>query len=282
MTTKAYVVSAFTAGGKGGNKAGVVLDAGELSADQMQAIAAELGYSETAFVSGSDVATYKVRFFMPSAEVDLCGHATIATWSLMFQQGMVGDGTHSQETLAGKLEVAVTSDGAVFMQQTVPKFLEQVNPEEIKDSLNIELSDFDADLRPQIVSTGLRDLHVLVRSKDVLLNLQPNFAKMSDLSQKYDVLGLHVSALGDGEKCTAIARNFGPLVGIDEESATGTSNGALLCYLKKYGKLEEKDLYLVEQGEGMGRLSNILGRFIDGRVWVGGRATVLEKRDLEV
>lgn len=281
MITKAYVMSAFTAHGQGGNKAGVVLDASQLSEEQKQAIAAELGYSETAFVTASKEATYRVQFFMPSAEVDLCGHATIATWSLMFQRSLIGVGTHSQETLAGKLEVTIAPDGAVFMQQTVPKFLEHVAVAEIKDSLNIGEDDFDPDLQPQIVSTGLRDLHVLVRSKEALLNLKPDFAKMAELSKKYDVLGLHVSALGDGVNCTAIARNFGPLVGIDEESATGTSNGALLCYLKEYGRLTDKDLYVVEQGENMGSLSNILGKFIDGRIWVGGRATLLQEKDLE-
>jgi len=275
----AYKVSAFTANGNGGNKAGVVLDADRLSDDQMLAIAKELAYSETAFVSRSEVATYKVRFFTITEEVDLCGHATIATWSLLFQKGFIEKGMYSQETLAGKLGIMISDRGSVFMQQTEPQFLGRVSPEEIASVLNIGKADFEDSLQSQIVSTGLKDIFVPVRNKEVLRNLRPNLSGMTDLSKKYDVTGLHVFALGEG--CTAVARNFAPLVGIDEESATGTSNGALLCFLKEKDKLEEQDVYRIEQGESMGQLSEILGKFIDGRVWVGGQATLLGEQVIE-
>jgi PhzF family phenazine biosynthesis protein len=276
----AYVVSAFTANGNGGNKAGVVLDADGLSDDQMQAIAKELTYSETAFVSKSEVATYKVRFFTITEEVDLCGHATIATWSLLLQKGFVKQGMHSQETLAGKLGIMISDDGSVFMQQAEPQFLSQVSSEEIVPVLGANETSFETCLLPQIVSTGLKDLLVPVRSKEALMNLRPDFSKMTNLSKKYNVTGLHVFALG--KSYTAIARNFAPLVGIDEESATGTSNGALLCYLKEKNRLEEQDVYRIEQGESMGQLSEILGKFIDGRVWIGGKATLLGEQVIKV
>ena len=276
----AYVVSAFTANGNGGNKAGVVLEADGLSDDLMQAVAKELGYSETAFVSKSETATYKVRFFTITEEVDLCGHATIATWSLLFQKGFVERGMHSQETLAGKLGIMISDDSSVFMQQTEPQFFNQIDYEEIAPVLNASKAELEDSLMPQIVSTGLRDILVPVRNKEILMNLRPNFSEMTNLSKKYDVTGLHVFSLG--EDCAAIARNFAPLVGIDEESATGTSNGALLCYLKKKGKLEEQDVYRIEQGESMGQLSEILGKFIDGRVWIGGKTTLLSERIIEV
>lgn len=277
---KAYVVSAFTANGKGGNKAGVVLEADELSVEQMQVIAKELAFSETAFVSKSKDATYKVRFFTVTEEVDLCGHATIATWSLLFQKGLIGHGMHTQETLAGKLGINVSNDGSVFMEQAEPQFLGQVSYEEIALVLNIGSPDFEDSLQPQIVSTGLKDILVPVRNKETLLNLRPNLSGITELSKKYDVTGLHGFALG--EDCTAIARNFAPLVGINEESATGTSNGALLCYLKNKGKLEEQNVYHIEQGESLGQPSEIIGKFIDGRVWIGGKATSLSEQFVKV
>lgn len=275
----AHMISAFTANSNGGNKAGVVLEADGLSDDQMLAIAKELAYSETAFVSKSETATYKVRFFTVTEEVDLCGHATIATWSLLFQKGFVERGMHSQETLAGKLGIMISDDGSIFMQQTEPQFFGQVSYEEITSVLNVSKADFEDSLQPQIVSTGLKDLLVPFSNKEVLMNLRPDFSEMVNLSKKYNVTGLHVFAVG--EDCTAVARNFAPLVGINEESATGTSNGALLCYLKEKGKLEEQDVYRIEQGESMGQLSEILGKFIDGRVWIGGKATLLSEQFIE-
>lgn len=274
----AYTVSAFTANDGGGNKAGVVLDADELSDDQIQAIAKELAYSETAFVSTSDVATYKVRFFTITEEVDLCGHATIATWSLLFQKGFIEQGMHSQETLAGTLGIIVSDDGAVFMQQTEPQFLERVGVTDIMPILGIDETGFDTSLQPQIVSTGLKDLFVPISNKATLMRLQPDFDKMIDLSKKHGVTGLHVFTLD--EVNTAVARNFAPLVGIDEESATGTANGALLCYLKEHDKLQEQDVYRIEQGEGLGQLSHILGKFIDDRIWVGGQASLLAEQSI--
>lgn len=276
----AYVVSAFTSNGMGGNKAGVVLDADRLTVDQMQTIAQTLTYSETAFVSKSTTSTYKVRFFTPTTEVDLCGHATIATWSLLFQKGLIKHGMYAQETLAGDLGIKVQEDGSVFMQQAIPKFLGNVSIEEIMPVLGIDETGFETVLAPQVVSTGLSDLLVPVRTKEVLMNLQPDLEKMIILSKKYDVIGLHVFAIdNDG---TATARNFAPRVGINEEPATGTSNSALLCYLKKYGQLEEKDMYRVEQGKNMGQPSAILGTFIDGRVWIGGQAAIRDKRTVKI
>ena len=82
-----YVVRAFSKGGKGGNKAGVVLDSHDLMPAKMMAIAKDLGYSETAFLTESDVADFKVRYFTPTEEVPLCGHATIATFSILNSLG---------------------------------------------------------------------------------------------------------------------------------------------------------------------------------------------------
>jgi predicted PhzF superfamily epimerase YddE/YHI9 len=78
----------------------------------------------------------------------------------------------------------------------------------------------------------------------------------------------------------ASARNFAPVDGIDEEAATGTSSGALLCYLQKYGRLPQQDMYRIEQGEAMGCLSYIYGTFVDNIVWVGGNAEVAQQTAL--
>ena len=91
-TIQVGVVNAFVVDGQGGNPAGVVLDADDLSETDMQAVAARVGLSETAFVSRSDIAGFKLDFFTPNRRIAHCGHATIATFSHLAAQGRVTDG----------------------------------------------------------------------------------------------------------------------------------------------------------------------------------------------
>ena len=100
-----YVISAFSKDGRGGNKAGVVLDSRGLMPAKMMAIAKDLGYSETAFLMESDVADFKVRYFTPTEEVPLCGHATIATFSILNSLGRLSKDTYTIETKAGSLNL---------------------------------------------------------------------------------------------------------------------------------------------------------------------------------
>lgn len=96
MNVKVNEVYAFVANGLGGNKAGVVLDAEKLSNKQMQSVAHAVGAPETAFVLTDNEASYRLRFFTPTVEVSLCGHATIATWSFTFTQGLHKAGAYTQ------------------------------------------------------------------------------------------------------------------------------------------------------------------------------------------
>lgn len=92
-------LNAFTAHASGGNPAGVVLEADDLSDAQMREIAQQAGFSETAFVTGSALATKHIKFFTPVEEVDLCGHATIAVWSYLFQRGLLPSGLFESNTM---------------------------------------------------------------------------------------------------------------------------------------------------------------------------------------
>lgn len=266
-------VNAFTAGGKNGNPAGVVLDAGELSEEQMLGIAARAGFSETAFVSASKQATYKVRFFTPTEEVDLCGHATIATWSFMHEQRIIPAGSYTQETLAGILGISVGDDGLVFMEQAEAEFYDVIPASSVAPLLGIAANELHPSLKSQIVSTGLRDLLVPLKDNSVLARMRPEFGLITDFSKRHNLTGLHVFSLKDGPGSIADTRNFAPAVGIPEECATGTSNGALLCYLKQHNALPDQPIYGIEQGKAMNKLSYIHGKFVDEKVWIGGRAT---------
>jgi PhzF family phenazine biosynthesis protein len=282
-------LDAFARTPGGGNPAGVVLDADGLDETAMQMIAARVGLSETAFVRKSAAADFKIRFFTPAAEVDLCGHATIAAFSLLFGLRRVPAGRYSQETKAGILGVEVRTDGTVFMDQALPVFGDAIDPGEIAASLGIGLDSMAPDLPVQIASTGLPDIMVPIVSLRELTSLDPDFAKITHISKKQASVGYHTFSLETKYGSTAHCRNFAPLYGIPEEAATGTSSGALACYLFKQGKITEEQArtLVFEQGYGMGRPSEILVRLdisdngITG-VHVGGKATVSGEMTIEL
>jgi len=277
MSHTVYEVNAFTAHGENGNPAGVVLDADNLTSRQMQEIATQAGFSETAFVRTHAEATRELAFYTPTNQVDLCGHATVAAWSLMHQRGLLAVGEYTQQTRAGRLGITIMESGLVFMQQKPAEFYEEVPASGIAPLVGVSEADFHDTLKPRIVSTGLRDLFVPVRGADILKQLTPDMKAIKDFSNRRKVSGLHFFGLLQNTESIAGTRNFAPADGIDEEAATGTSNGALLCYLKEQGLLPEQDVYRIEQGQAMGRLSYIYGKFVNGVVWVGGAATLVHE-----
>ncbi|WP_058304434.1 PhzF family phenazine biosynthesis protein [Gorillibacterium timonense] len=259
MEIKVYTLHAFAKTKEGGNAAGVVMNADSLSELEMKRIAAFLGFSETAFVMQSDVADFRVRFFTPNQEVDLCGHATIATFYAMASLGWVKQGFYKQETKAGILGIEINEDNSIMMNQSALVFSEIIDKDELADSLNIKPSQLLEHLPAQVVSTGLRDILVPVASMEVLHAIQPDREKIKEISRKYNAVGYHVFTLESLYGANAHCRNFAPLYEIPEESATGTSNGALGCYLYHYGKINDKQAsnIIFEQGYSMSKPSEI-------------------------
>ncbi|MGF7060624.1 PhzF family phenazine biosynthesis protein [Brassicibacter mesophilus] len=286
-----YQVDAFTEKPFGGNPAGVVPDARGLSELHMQRIANEMNLSETAFVIEKDSRNYEVRFFTPKCEVDLCGHATIATFYVLAQKGYIrnidnGVITVHQLTKAGKLPVEIYfKDGnveKVMMYQGTPCSFGVVNDTaSLASILGISSDNIGvngATLCPEIVSTGLADIIVPVRSKAVLDSIDIDFRKLEEFSVKYNALGAHVFCFDEDSDSTVFCRNFAPAVGINEEAATGTSNGALIHYLKK-NNLISRDEMLAKQGQALNRPSDIFCQIEekDGSytVKVGGKANIV-------
>ena len=260
MKVNVYTLNSFAKTEEGGNPAGVVMNADSLTETEMRKIAAILGFSETAFVMQSNAADVKVRFFTPSEEVDLCGHATIATFYAMSTLGVLKPGRYKQETKAGILGIEIKEDHTIMMNQPVPVFAERIEKEEIADSLHIKTAEMLEDLPIQIVSTGLRDIIVPIKSIQILNAIKPDMEKIKKISQKYNVVGYHAFSLESVQGACANCRNFAPLYDIPEESATGTSNGALGCYLYQYEKINEKQAsnIILEQGYSMKKPSEIL------------------------
>jgi len=287
MKTEVHIVNAFTLNGGGGNPAGVVLDATGLDARQMQAIATRLALSETAFVCPSEEADMEVRFFTPTSEIDFCGHAIVATFATLRQNGLLQKSSFQLKTRLGNLPVVLGDDGEVSMHQALPVFGDCLDAARVSDILGIAAEEIRAPRLPiQIVSTGLRDVMVALRDESVLARIKPDFDAMARFNRESDSVGFHVFALAEpGSPVTARCRNFAPLFGIEEESATGSSAGALACYLNQH--LDPRQLaYQFEQGHGMGRPSRLsarISRLSDriSSVVVGGCARIVESKILD-
>ncbi len=276
MDLHVYKLTSFPKDDLGGNEAGVVLDADLLKEKQMLRIANEVGFSETAFVSKSDIADFKVRFFTPLNEVSLCGHATIATFNLLRDKNFISPGIYTQETKVGILKLYVKED-MVFMEQNPPVYGQVIDALEFSNCFyNVDY--INQELPIVVLSTGMREIFLPVSSVKKLNNLTPNIEEIIKLCRKYDVIGIHVFSVTKDE-ADAYGRNFAPIVGINEESATGTSNGALGCYLNKYVN-PNKSKFILRQGYSMNKPSEIITKLVIqnrsiNSVWVGGKAKII-------
>lgn len=279
---KRYYVNAFAKTATGGNPAGVVLNADLLDEREMLDIASEIGFSETAFVSKSDIADFKVRFFTPSDEVDLCGHATIATFSLLKSLNLIESGDYTQETKAGVLKVHITPEDEIMMEQLKPSSYDIIAKSIIAKSLGIDEKKIISPV--QVFSTGLKDIIVHLDSLDTINNLTPDFMSITEISRKYESTGYHVFTLETLHDNTAHCRNFAPLYAIDEESATGTASGAVSGYLVANDLVDVHDglnKFTFEQGYSMKRPSEIKVQLTIAnndivKVVVGGKSIIKE------
>ncbi len=272
-----YEVRAFSKGAEGGNLAGVVLE--RVGNNLKQGIAKRLGYSETVFIDRIGEREFHLEYFTPSDEVDLCGHATIGGLHILKEIEGLEKGSYTIKTRAGRLKVEVGEE-TIIMEQNQPSFYGQVERGKIAESLNIPLEDL-GEMPVEIVSTGLKDILVPIGSLEVLRKIEPDFKRIEEISREYDVVGYHLFTLESIEGNTAFTRNFAPLYEIDEESATGTSNGALACYLKRYEVVEDKRMRF-EQGDYMGNPSRIDVRVDGERPMVGGEAALSKRFTIEV
>lgn len=273
-----YIVDAFTDRPFGGNPAGVVLLGEEAFPDErlMTQIAAELRYSETAFVRRLSPSEYHLRYFTPAAEVELCGHATVATFALLHKFGMA-QGRCRCHTLAGDLEVDAGEH--VMMQMASPRIVETItDTEPVYHALGID--GYRPTLPVQIAYSGLADIMIQIPDVATLNSLQPDMEAIAAFTKARNAVSFHVFALAD-DGYTAHVRDFAPLYDIPEESATGTANAALTHYLVVNGVIPRQGDFAFLQGEAMGRPSVVATHIAtDGAVYVGGTAAVVAEGNL--
>ena len=280
---RACLVDAFTTEPLTGNAAGVLPDAEGLNESQMGAVAAELGASETAFLFPSEEADRKVRYFTPTQEVDLCGHATIASHALLAEDGIVDPGEHTLETNGGVIDVEVTDDGVVWMSQHAAEVEEidemDLGYGDVADALNVDpaaLTDIGADLPLAQASTGLPFLVVPVNFLEHLGKMAPDMAAVEKLTEEFHATGIYAFTFDTLEADSTLhGRMFAPGAGVPEDPVTGTASGAVAAYLDHFAAIETDEMTF-EQGEYVDRGGRVhvevpAAPTVDG-VRLGGRA----------
>jgi PhzF family phenazine biosynthesis protein len=292
MQVKVRIVNAFVDGEQGGNPAGVVLQADALDASQKQAIAAQVGLSETAFVSRSQSAAFKLEFFTPTRQIAHCGHATVATFSLLHQLGQIGEGWSSKETLDGKRDILLQGDMA-FMEQRAPDYLDLGDDPPLLDELLAALGADPAHLLagvwPARVSTGGAFVIVPLVDEAGVHALLPDQAALARLSERLELIGFYVFSPQTRQPGRAAgARMFAPRYGIAEESATGMAAGPLACFLHDRMQVPGARL-LIEQGYLMQPPSpsviTVDLQLAEGRIerlLAGGKALLMHELTLEL
>ena len=282
-TVAVELVAAFTKDGAGGNPAGVVVDAEAITHDERQRIATAVGVSETAFVRRASDDVFEVEFYTPAAQVGDCGHATVATFSLLAQRGLLRSADVTKRTIIGDRAIMVEGT-RVFMEQPRPSIEPFPHAGELASALGLA---GDANLaEPVLADNGMRFV-LIETTRAALGGAVPDFAAIEALTTQAEAVGLYVYALagdgapasdgaaaGDAAAFDATARMFAPGFGIPEESATGMGAGLLGGYLARAAERAE---YRFLQGALMPvpSPSELIVRVEPRCIVVGGSANVM-------
>lgn len=278
----------------GGNSAAVVPEAGCLTAAQMQAIAARAGVSETAFIVSSPGSGWSIRFYTPLKPIPHCGHATVAAFSLLLQQGRIfSESTQTLSSPSGSRAVQVTRDQRVFLEMP-PAVYELPDPawlENLAGALAGQAPSVEKYPRNVILADCANRFALIeVETFEAMKALRPNQAELTRLSEEKDLIGFYVfSRQASRASRAASARMFAPRFGIYEEAATGTAAGPLACWIAARESYSAPVQMIIEQGAAMNPpAASLLEVRLEGergalqKVWVGGRAILISEQTIEV
>ncbi|MGA5821736.1 PhzF family phenazine biosynthesis protein [Kitasatospora sp. NPDC094028] len=272
--------TAFADRPEGGNPAGVVLDARGLTAERMLAVAAGLGYSETAFLTaGEGEGAYRVRYFSPLAEVPFCGHATVASAVALAER--VGPGRYVFGTAAGAVPVEVDrgADGLLRATLTsVEPHVEEVSAPDVARALGLlgwSAEDLDPALPPRIAYAGARHLVLAVGTRERLARLDYDFDGLAAYMRARDLTTLQL-AWREGPEVFHVRDPF-PVGGVVEDPATGAAAAAFGAYLRERGAVTAPAVLTLHQGADLGRpgVLRVELRVDDARVRVSGTAVAI-------
>ncbi|MFF9566183.1 PhzF family phenazine biosynthesis protein [Streptomyces sp. NPDC014685] len=304
--TEVLRYTAFSADPRGGNPAGVVLDASGLDEAAMLAVAAELGYSESAFLTGryepeaahpsdsagspvdtgSRTATdspvgrgYTIRYFSPKAEIPFCGHATVATALALAERDGPGELVFS--TLAGPVPVTVAREGGELRATltSVEPHVARIAPDDLAEALaalDWPAADLDPALPPRIAYAGARHLVLAAATRERLADLSYDFERLETLMHRLDLTTLQL--VWRAAPDVFHVRDPFPVGGVVEDPATGAAAAAFGAYLRTEGLAPDSAVLTLHQGEDMGRPGTLTVelRAGDPRVRVSGTGTRID------
>jgi len=253
--TEVLRYAAFTDTPAGGNPAGIVLDANGMSDAEMLRIAADVGYSETAFVDGDDI-----RYFSPLAEVPFCGHATIATGVAIAERRGPGEIVFS--TRSGPVPVLTRRDDQGRVTATLTSVPPRVEPladgdrEELLAALGWDAGDLDPALPPRVGYAGAFHPILAAATRERLAALDYDFDRLAALMAARDWTTIQLVWREAEDRFHA--RNPFPPGGVVEDPATGAAAAALGAYLREEGLVTPPVTVTILQGHDLGRPGRLL------------------------
>jgi len=268
IRVKIKQIDAFTTTPHTGNPAGVVSDGKHLTDHQMQSIAREMNLSETAFIlpASKQNADLRIRWFSPTMEVPLCGHATIASFHSLAEDGKHGMANRGRyqfrlETASGILPVDVTKTDDLISVMLGLKITPTERVMHYKIDLvrvlNISLSEFES--RIPIIRSDY--LYVPVKRLHTLFTMKPNLLNMSNFLDGRKLRGMCIFTTETVDRASVVhSRFFAPNIGINEDPVTGSAHGPLAVHLFESGILDVQDgrcIFQGEQGDAIGRRGRV-------------------------
>lgn len=292
-----YQIDSFTRQKFKGNPAGVVRHAEQLNEHEMQDIARELNNSETAFILASTNADYDyhIRYFTPTTEVPICGHATIAALYAVALEDELSTCTLHIKTQIGILPIFVEKiDDDYEITMTQGKFelspeLSLENQARLLQGLGLDIADLADNCPIQIASTGHSKVMIGIKSRKKLNQLQPSAEALTVLSEVINCNGYFVFTLDTDQAAVfSYGRMFAPAIGITEDPVTGNAHGPLGGYLVQHGLIPitgDTVKFIGRQGEAIHRLGEVhvtvnLENGIPSRVQIKGQAVAIFRTSL--
>lgn len=281
-----YLVSAFSDRAFMGNSTGVVIDDGGLTDSEMENIAKDINQSVIVFVRELDRDRYLTRFFTPDGEINLCGHATVATFYALAENEYIKSEDEGikkiiQHTKIGKIPVELEYQNGkienIYMNLDIKLEEKFNNIERVLKILNLSEDDIGLEIfknaEMEKISTGTCDIIVPVKNEKVLSAIVLDKDEAIKFSKEENIISIHAFTTEDGKEVKQ--RTFSPIIGADEEFGSGTSTAATMHYLKA-NEIGQSDSIVAIQGDYIGRISKVLTSLgkSDDKIRVGGRAYV--------
>jgi PhzF family phenazine biosynthesis protein len=272
-------VDVFCSTGFSGNPVAVVLDADDLSLQQMQEIARWTNLSETTFVQrpGVDGADYRARIFTPKEELPFAGHPSVGTAHAVIEAGLVStvSGVLMQECGVGlvRLDIAHGNKGQkVFVTSPEPGFSEI--PRDIEPALEQILGiSIPRDANPVVIDVGPKWLTLCLPHESMVKELLPDMNLLAKFSEQNGITGFNVFSLVDDSDVSVRVRSFAPAEGVNEDPVCGSGNICVAAHLMQNDRLLLAGrCYTASQGQEIGRNGRVFVRVSEesGAIAVGG------------